>query len=119
MVESRRAVERKNLIYYLKAIDAVSGRQVGRLADITTKGALLICEQAIAKGTELRLQVALPEKIDGQEAIEFTAVCAFCNVSLNRQFFDVGYRFLHVERKYIPIIEELMEQFAFRDSSVS
>ena len=42
MVERRRA-ERKDLVYYSRVSDRVSGRDLGNLINVTSEGAMVLC----------------------------------------------------------------------------
>ena len=115
MVEYKRKIKRKNLIYYLKVMEMVSGQLIGNMIDITTKGMLLICKKSIEVGTEVKYQIILPERIKGNDTIEVSAECVHCTVSKNRQFFDIGFRFTHLDQNFVPIIKILMEEYGFND----
>ncbi len=60
----RRELERMPTIYYLGVFDRKKNDLIGYLADITAKGAMIMCERPLKPGTSYQLSSFLGFKLN-------------------------------------------------------
>jgi hypothetical protein len=103
----KRKLKRRQLIYYLQVLDRGTGQLVGRLADITTEGLMLISPEPIEEKKVFEVKMVLPTEIQGDKAVTFDAESIWCQQDVNPDLYVTGFRFLKVAQKDIRIIEDL------------
>jgi len=111
----KRSQKRRNTIYYLEVYDLDSGQLLGRLADITVQGMLLLSESPIVPEHTYKCRMVLPAEILGRGNILFDATCMWSRKALNEDFFEAGFRSLIADPGDIDAIEMLIQRFAFND----
>ena len=112
MVERRRA-ERKDLVYYSRVSDQVSGRDLGNLINITPEGAMVWCERPVEVGKAMHLIIELPEGLACKSRLEVDAKSLWCREDVNPEFYDVGFGFADVSTDDAEIIKCLVEKYSF------
>ncbi len=55
-----REIKRRNLVYYLDIEDTETGNMIGKLADISSNGVLLLAEQPIDSGFKGTIEIKIP-----------------------------------------------------------
>ncbi len=113
--EEKRSQKRRNTIYYLQVFDMETGKQLGRMVDITTEGMMLINEEPTPTNVPLTCRMVLPAEILGRVNITFVATCMWCRRSVNPEFYEAGYRSIIADPGDIDAIEMLIQRFAFQD----
>jgi c-di-GMP-binding flagellar brake protein YcgR len=104
----KRKLKRRQLIYYLQVLDRRTGLLVGRLADITTEGLMLISPDPIEENKEIELRMVLPAEIQGDKAVVFDAQSVWCRKDVNPDLYVTGFRFLKVAARDFKIIDDLI-----------
>ena len=56
-MEKKRSKERSHLTYYFDVIDVESGVVLGKIADITVEGMMLLSKESIEVGLEKKLRI--------------------------------------------------------------
>ena len=62
MVTDRRKLLRRNLSYYMRVLDEVSGKLIGHLSDISTGGFKLDCSRPVPLKKDFRLRLFFIQK---------------------------------------------------------
>ena len=57
----KRVHKRRHLVYYLRAVDNATGREIGRVGDISPAGILLVSKGKIALQTEYKVGIELSD----------------------------------------------------------
>lgn len=114
-MEEKRTQKRRSSIYYLEVFDVDTGKQLGRLVDITTEGLMLISEEPTPTNVPLKCRMVLPAEILGRTNIIFEATCKWCRKSVNPELYEAGYRSIIADPGDIDAIEMLIQRFAFND----
>ena len=55
----KRVIERRHLVFYLRIFDGMGSRVLGHLVDVSTRGAMLVCDAPIQLNQEFRLRMRL------------------------------------------------------------
>lgn len=93
MHEESRKTPRRHLVYYLPVHDVATGAMVGRLADLTDTGVMLMCEEAVAVDTVLDLQIRPETELSAVPAVDVRARCRWCRPASHAGY-DAGFEFI-------------------------
>lgn len=108
----RRKFTRRHLIFYLRIFDE-NDILLGYLLDISEGGILMMSENEIPEGKQLKLKLKLPKEINEGDSVQFVAVVKRITKDLNENFFDIGFQILEKDKKYSEIIHKLVEFCGF------
>jgi hypothetical protein len=114
-MQDKRKLKRRHLIYYLRVFDRNNDNLIGHLADIYSEGIMLVSERSVEPNTVFQLKMNLPKEILGREQMNFDAESLWFRKDINPNFYLIGFRFLKVTRNHFALIEELLDDFGFRD----
>ena len=113
-MQERRKTSRKDLMFYSRVHDGISGRQVGNLLNITAEGAMVLCDKPVEPLTVMELHIELPEGIADKSEMVITATSLWHQPDINPEFFDVGFQFASVIPADQDIIQILVKEYGFR-----
>jgi len=114
-LESKRKVERKHLIYYLKVIDQETDQIIGHAVNISNEGMMLISEKPIKTEFLFQLKMFLPEKIEDSRYFEFSAVSKWSREDENPDFYNIGFQLNNVSTEAVQVIEGLIDKFCLEE----
>lgn len=108
-------MKRRHLIYYLEVFDHSTGRKLGNLVDITTKGCKLVSRQPIAVNKAMTLRIELPGDYYADRQLVFAARSIWSTNDVNPDFYDTGFEVPELDLKERKIIRRLIERVGFND----
>ena len=111
----KRFLKRNKSLFYLKVEDYVTGREVGRLVDISDHGFKLISDEPVATESERVFTIELPEPFEGKEQMMVTAKGLYNKRDVNPDYFSAGFRFIDLSRYNQKVIVWLSKDFIFQD----
>lgn len=114
--DEKRKVARRHLVFYLRVFDGMSNRVLGHLADISTRGAMLISDVPITENQEYRLRMRLPREIAGKDEILLQATSRWCKRDTNPDFYVSGFRIKGLDPDHEESIRQLVEDFSVEDT---
>ncbi|MEN8178139.1 MAG: PilZ domain-containing protein [Pseudomonadota bacterium] len=109
----RRNVQRRQLVYYLRAWDIDNSQMLGHIVDFTNHGLMLISEEPIQIGGEYSLEVRLPDSQGDIRPINFRAVCRWSGSKPNKPFFDAGFEVLEKASDEINTLHSMTNAYGF------
>ena len=109
----RRHVERRHLVYYLRAWDSNNNQMLGHIADFTSHGLMLISEEPIRVGDEYQLQVRVPDAQGSIRPLNFKAVCRWSGSDINNSLFDSGFEMVEKRSAAIYALQSLTNNYGF------
>ncbi len=109
--QEKRQEKRRRLYSYLEVFDGVSSRLVGRVADLTRQGDLLLCSEPVPVREEVRLRIRFPRPIGGREEVTLPAVCRWCRRDSRPDTFVAGFQFQGLDRAETRFIACLIDDF--------
>ena len=92
----RRILTRYDIENYYAVVDRDTNQTVGRLANLSIEGMMLVTEQPVKKRTVLELTLKLPEKVLGHTQVNFDAECRWCRKGKGIDWFESGYKLTNV-----------------------
>ena len=114
-MEEKRKLKRRHLIYYLRVFDRNANMLIGHLVDITAEGLMLISEDPIDANSTFQLKMDLPQGMGNKEQLSFDARSVWHRKDINPRFYNTGFQFRKVTRNHFAVIEQLLDDFGFRD----
>jgi hypothetical protein len=112
----RRKLKRRHLLYYLRVYNAQTGRLIGHLVDISSGGVMVMSQHRRRLGCAIQLRMILPGPANTtRQQVEFDAVTRWCKKDINPDFWDTGYETADLTKKQVAEIENLIEDYGFRD----
>jgi PilZ domain len=114
MKENRR-FRRRSLLFELKVSDKNTGQAVGRVANLTPEGLMLVNADRIVDNSVLTLRIELPELIFGKAAIDCDAKCMWCRPGVNGKLFEAGFQLLEMGEMDIQTIVALITKYRVLD----
>ena len=114
MIEHRR-LKRRHLLYYLRVTDRDSGAPVGNLVDITREGLMLVTHQPLEPGRTHRMRLHLPPDVLPDNHLDIDAESVWTRPDVNPDLHVTGFRFLDLTIIGRQAIDQLIDEFAFRD----
>lgn len=115
MLEDRRKLKRRHLIYYLRVFERGTGRLLGHLVDISTEGLMLLSEEPIETDQVFYFRMNLPTEIRSSAHVTFNARSIWCKPDNSPDFYATGFNFEEVTTEDIRVIEKLIETYGLND----
>lgn len=112
---NQRKMKRRHLIYYLRVFDAVTGRLVGHLVDITVEGIMLISEEPIEANQDFKFKMVLPDEVLQTDHIVFDARSIWCKKDINPDFYATGLKVITIDPDTLLVIDSLIHKYGFND----
>jgi hypothetical protein len=113
-MEERRKTNRRDLMFYSRVNDRITGQPVGNLLNITTGGAMILCEKPVDPQDVMELRIELPDGISVKSELIIPAISLWHQPDINPEFYDVGFMFQKVTPADQEIIQVLVEEYGFR-----
>ena len=110
-----RRQKRWHLIYYLKVYDKNSGELIGHMADITTRGVMVINETPVEDNKAFTLSLELPENFGEDKFLEFEAESHWHDKDINPKYFANGFMITKITKKNMDILKEMIKRYFFND----
>ena len=108
---TKRKQERSHLTYYLDVVDIWSGDVLGKVADITTEGLMVLTKSSIDVGTEKELKIVSSDK--SFSPIEFKSDCRWCRKDVNPDYYDVGFHMDEINEEDAKTVKDLISNSYF------
>ena len=114
-MNEKRKLNRRHLIYYLRVFDRSTNEPVGHMVDITAKGIMLISENPVKLDALFQLKMDLPQGMGAKDQLYFDARSVWQKKDINPKFLNTGFKFRKVSRDHFVVIEQLLDDFGFRN----
>jgi hypothetical protein len=114
MVQERRKLKRRHIMYYSRLFDRRTGAPLGYLGDLTPEGIMVISEHPIGVEQEFSLRMDLPEDIYDQPVLNFDAQSRWCQPDIDPRFYNTGFALTKISPADLAIISRIVEDFEVR-----
>lgn len=111
-MQEKRKAPRKSLVFFCKVHDATNGQLVGRVADLTEHGLMILAEQSVEVGQSQKLNIIFPYEFNGRTQMMFDGSCAHCNRDVNPDYWDLGYSIHQMPAEDREMLKLLIERLA-------
>jgi hypothetical protein len=116
VLQERRTLARRELIYYLKITDRKTAREIGRVGDIHAEGMLVMSETPLPLNRTFDVDVELPkavQAVEGQESMSMRFKTMWTRPGpRNSTYHETGAQFLDLDVQHQAIIRQLIRQYA-------
>jgi hypothetical protein len=92
----RRILTRYDITDYYEVVDRVTNQKLGRLANLSIEGAMLISDQPIKKRSNHKLTIIFSKSILGHKQIDIDAECRWCRKGKGVDWFESGFKLINV-----------------------
>lgn len=92
----RRRLTRYEVEDYYPVVERGTDRTVGRLANLSIEGVMLITEEPVKKRVVLQLTLKLPRPVLGHTTVYFDAECRWSRKGKGVDWFESGYKLKNV-----------------------
>ncbi|WP_296263252.1 PilZ domain-containing protein [Pseudomonas sp. UBA6562] len=114
-----RQIERHELRRVLEVFNRITGYSLGYLGNVSESGLMLISELPLMVGPDFELQIRVPLKGGGEQFINLTASCVWCQEDETPGHYNSGFMLLQAPRDYDSFVLALQEFFTFRQIGAS
>ncbi len=113
----KRVHKRRHLVYYLRAVDNVTGRELGRVGDISPGGILLVSKNKIALQTEYEVGIELSdlENNNQYQQLIVKIVPMWAKKDVNPDYMCIGSKFVDITEKDKLVIMDIIQSIGFLD----
>ncbi|MDJ0808078.1 MAG: PilZ domain-containing protein [Gammaproteobacteria bacterium] len=111
--DERRMLQRRQLVYYLRAWDADKSEMLGHIVDFTSHGLMLISEEPVQIGGEYSLEVRLPDAQGDIRPINFRAICRWSGSKNHSSHFDSGFEVVDQAVEGIDSLNQMTSVYGF------
>lgn len=116
-MSNKRQVPRRDTVLYLPVVHATSGEQIGRLADISKTGMLLIAGHELAPGVQVPVRIVLPPAFAAdRESLAGTIEPRWHRPDLNPRLTLNGCLFTVTEGA--ECLDELIDRYGFNNDTI-
>lgn len=118
MTNKRRA-PRRDTVIYLRITDAGSGKEIGRLADVSDTGILIVSNAPLPTGERIAVQIHLPPHLmeGGETELSVEIEPRWSRPDKNPSLLLNGC-VLYVDAERAPILSVLIERFGFNNDTI-
>jgi hypothetical protein len=115
VVEDKRKLKRRELLYNLKIYDVETGELAGWVVDASAEGVKIVGEESFDKKQFLELTIELPEDVFGKRKIGFSAQVQWCKPDVNPDLTASGLQFITISPDDHEALIGLMAQYSLTD----
>jgi hypothetical protein len=108
----RRAINRRNVSYYLPVVDNITKQVIGHLMDISPIGVMMDTKIAIPTKLKYTLHMDLMEEIAGRASLEFDAVSVWCRPDPIQPFlYNAGFHIVDITPGNLEVVKYIAERY--------
>jgi hypothetical protein len=113
----KRVHKRRHLVYYLRAVDNATGREIGRVGDISPAGILLVSKNKIALLSEYEVGIELSDLENNKQhhQLNVKIMPMWAKKDVNPDYMCVGSKFVDITEKDKLIIMDIIQSIGFLD----
>ncbi len=115
MATEKRGEKRRHLLCYLRVFDRAREELLGRVADITTEGMMLVSDEPVPTGARYRLWMEYPLEDADMGRILLEAESLWCRRAENPELHECGFAFVDLEPETARDIRRLIDELDFED----
>jgi len=107
-MNNRRKFTRRQLLFYPEVKIRGTDYLLGKVADVSHTGMLLLAEKAVETGVEFPLQIDLPKTIYRKENIYFEAEILRCRLDRKSGHHEIGISFTEMSEQDKLVLNRLI-----------
>ncbi|HET8729714.1 MAG TPA: response regulator [Moraxellaceae bacterium] len=112
IARKNRKQTRKRIGTVLRLFDRATGRNLGRLANISLDGFKLASREEVAVGSRHLISMVLPETLVGSNTLSFDAQVVWCKAAEDAAGeYRAGFRIIRISENDLRILVQLLEKY--------
>jgi hypothetical protein len=111
-MEDRRQHDRRHLGLQIEAFDLHSGERLGRLADLSTEGFMLLCEKPIEADSVLQFRLVPARPLEGVESVTLGADCLWSKPGHEVQHGWAGFQIIDMASDQAAALDIVLRHLA-------
>jgi hypothetical protein len=117
LLSEKRAMPRRELLFYLKVTEQHGGKELGRMIDIHTQGLLVMSLNPMALGREYQISIETPKSLQAKamDRIRLKTKCVWVKPSRVDRYSENGLMIIEKSQDSERGIDMLIELFAMPD----
>jgi len=110
-MKNRRRLERKRPNQLISVYDVTTGDNLGRLANITTDGIMLVSQKRISVGGVFQLQMVLDDPVNGVDSVGFGAESLWTSAADEEEDYHwTGFQIIDISSESLDFIDDFTKQ---------
>lgn len=118
MKEARKQ-ERTDAVSFLEVRDAGTGREVGRVTDISIQGMRLLSPDRFEREASLEFEMTMPPRRRTRGGIRFDAKVIWCRKAGDTGQYESGIQMKNITPEDIEVIRQIMEEAPFEETHLN
>ena len=114
-MQQQRKVARRHLAIYPEVVERESGVVLGRLADLTATGLMVVSDEPIEAGSVYQLSIALPQPLEGRSSIDLEARSLWTRTGANARLHETGFELTRLADQDRRNVSRLILTFGLKD----
>lgn len=114
--DKRFRLDRHQLYIYLKIKDINTGKTLGRLANLTVSGCMMMSSKKVPLNQVYRIIIESPKTWKNEAPLELSATTRWKQASLNGNYFDYGLEFSRSAEIDFVKITQWIEELGFDET---
>ncbi len=110
-MNEKRQLKRRQLNLYPEVLVRNSDYIIGKLADITQEGFMVLCSKTVELEKELPLQIKLPETLFNSDSIGLDAICMRCKKDAKTGRIEAGFRITDISDSNRVLVNKLILEY--------
>lgn len=111
LAKQGRRMQRKPISAVLRVFDRTTGKNLGRMANLSREGFKLVTREKYQIEDDFMLSMVLPEMINGSNTLSFEAAVVWCQPSEFTNDYRCGFRLSSISDGDRKILDHLIENF--------
>ncbi|MCC2639275.1 MAG: sensory box protein/response regulator [Moraxellaceae bacterium] len=112
LARKNRKQTRKRIGTVLRLFERGTGRNLGRLANISLEGFKLASREELGVGSRLQISMVLPETLAGSNTLSFDAQVVWCRIAEDTPGeYRAGFRIIRIGENDLRILVQLLEKY--------
>lgn len=112
LARKNRKQTRKRIGTVLRLFERGTGRNLGRLANISLEGFKLASREELGVGSRLLISMVLPETLAGSNTLSFDAQVVWCRIAEDTPGeYRAGFRIIRIGENDLRILVQLLEKY--------
>jgi len=116
LMEERRRVKRRHLLYFGRIYDESARKLLGYLVDITESGFMVLSDERFPVGETYPLKLEVTDDVGQRPFISFTGKSIWCEPDIEPSRYNTGFEIVEMGPGDREIILAIIEKYGFHDS---
>ena len=114
-MSEQRLDRRRHLFVYLDVIDNGKNTAIGKLADVTTEGMMVMSPDSIETGKKINIKIVFTKKYDDRSELNIDVICRWTKPSVREGYYDIGLQMVDPSLEDQALIYKAIVDIGFKN----